>query len=861
MTHHYGIYIEDQTVGTGTNPDPWGIYEAGTAPNQFGGLVTAASLVDSALTPGTSPICPNGTGGAFTTSGCATGSGTITGATTGGGLVVTSTTLGLLTTCSSTQVLAWNGSAWACASVGTGTITGVTAGTGLTGGGTSGTVTLNLAAATSSTLGGVKPDGTTILNSSGAISVNNTSATYFPFQSLTTTGTSGAASLSAGVLNIPQYTPGTGTVTVVGAGSLTNTALATGGGSQTIQTPAPTATMDSSGNISTPGSVTGSQFVGSGAFLMTSGIPGSDFSPTASKSSLAIQADGGLYFSNNGGTFGQIPFLGGQAAANVIPIGSGAGTFTPATIPNCIASTCALGYNNTTQTFTTQTIGGGTGTVTSVGSGGGLQGGPITSSGTLSLVNGTNGCVLYNTNGTSGYATACPTIRSATQTGADPSLRVETIVNAMIASTLPSTQVIDMRDDPGTWSDDPLWPAVGNGFSPQVGGVILLPCGTVTMQRGSPTPGGWTLVPCGRGNANIGTYIATGGSFPATNSTGTCSNTVSTIGGASGAGSQFANSYGFVATCTGATFSASLRGSYYGACDGTNVTGTACGGTTGSGAQGTIVGVTGNTTLYVITENATSKGSVNSSAVNFVISTPMIAMGDSSGGASDSNFGVHIGSVDTEGTIDTKGVAGAIPIANMSASNNATVGAWVLNPSDGPALAVWGNQPQNSAHYGPIWASKGAGSCAATAMGASHRSAAAEIFDFMKDSSIALSGCGASGVAIGIAEDGGGAHLSGLHIGLTSSGSTGDGVAVGTAPTCTPVCYWGPGTANAVVVEDVNGFSQGGNLVHFGNTGSPVGMMALNIKLFAAGWTNLFRTIINPAPSRTVRSTAPASAA
>jgi hypothetical protein len=41
-------------------------------------------------------------------------------------------------------VLQWNGSSWVCASAGKGTITGVTAGTDLTGGGTSGTVTLNL---------------------------------------------------------------------------------------------------------------------------------------------------------------------------------------------------------------------------------------------------------------------------------------------------------------------------------------------------------------------------------------------------------------------------------------------------------------------------------------------------------------------------------------------------------------------------------------------------------------------------------------------------------------------------------------------------------------------------------------------
>lgn len=68
----------------------------------------------------------------------------------GGGLTVPGTmTLGSsysigLQTCSTNQVLQYNGSAWACAAVGTGTITGVTAGTGLSGGGTSGSVTLNI---------------------------------------------------------------------------------------------------------------------------------------------------------------------------------------------------------------------------------------------------------------------------------------------------------------------------------------------------------------------------------------------------------------------------------------------------------------------------------------------------------------------------------------------------------------------------------------------------------------------------------------------------------------------------------------------------------------------------------------------
>jgi hypothetical protein len=69
MTHHYGIYLADQTVGGAQNPDPWGIYEAGIAPNQLGGPLTLAGLATGCLT---------NTSGLISSTGAACGSGSFT---------------------------------------------------------------------------------------------------------------------------------------------------------------------------------------------------------------------------------------------------------------------------------------------------------------------------------------------------------------------------------------------------------------------------------------------------------------------------------------------------------------------------------------------------------------------------------------------------------------------------------------------------------------------------------------------------------------------------------------------------------------------------------------------------------------
>jgi len=79
---------------------------------------------------------------------------------------------------------------------------------------------------------------------------------------------------------------GSGTVTVVSGGNLTSTALVTGGGTQTLQTPAGAATMDANGNIQTPGSVQAGQgSSNAGAWAFMQGTPTS-----APSNSVGFQA-------------------------------------------------------------------------------------------------------------------------------------------------------------------------------------------------------------------------------------------------------------------------------------------------------------------------------------------------------------------------------------------------------------------------------------------------------------------------------------------------------------------------------------------------------------------------------------------
>mgnify|MGYP001560085417 CR=1 FL=1 len=103
------------------------------------------------------------------------------------------------------------------------------------------------------------PAGTVTDNGDGSASVSITSvATATALAANGANCSAGSYPLgvdASGAAESCTVASGSGTVTVVGAGTLTSTALVTGGGTQTVQTPSGTATMDASGNISTPGSI------------------------------------------------------------------------------------------------------------------------------------------------------------------------------------------------------------------------------------------------------------------------------------------------------------------------------------------------------------------------------------------------------------------------------------------------------------------------------------------------------------------------------------------------------------------------------------------------------------------------------
>lgn len=156
---------------------------------------------------------------------------------------------------------------------------------------------------------------------------------------------------------------GTGTVTTVGGVNLTSTAIVTGGGSKNLQTPNVSATMDASGNISTPGSLT----TGAGSAVAGSLTLGQGTLPALGTTAVTIGApaavtsyerilegavnSSGFYYGTVSGTTVTDTKIGSTGSGNVVLATSGTmvtpilGTPTSGNLVNCTADgTNSVGY-------------------------------------------------------------------------------------------------------------------------------------------------------------------------------------------------------------------------------------------------------------------------------------------------------------------------------------------------------------------------------------------------------------------------------------------------------------------------------------------------------------------------------------
>ena len=263
---------------------------------------------------------------------------------------------------------------------------------------TSGTLAAaRLPTATTSSLGAVKVDGTSITITNGVITA---SAPVGAAAAGQLTGTTLAANVvnssltSVGTLtNLTVTNPITGSVTgsagsvtaanIVGTIQSTSLPKATTGALGAVRVDGTSITIDSSGIISsTGGGGTGSGTVNSG----TAGNLGYYASSTTAISPLtALNWNSGTTTLSLTGTFSATTLSGSLAASNLT------GTIAAARLPTATTSTAgAVIVDGTSITISNGVIsstGSGSGTVTSVGAGTGLTGGPITTSGSLSIDN------------------------------------------------------------------------------------------------------------------------------------------------------------------------------------------------------------------------------------------------------------------------------------------------------------------------------------------------------------------------------------------------------------------------------------------------------------------------------------------